>query len=51
MLCTMRQQLSCVCGVVKASSLDVLSVAERLSGRAKCPYDPSAVYAFVYSSQ
>lgn len=34
---------------LNASTLDVVSVAQPHSGRAKCPYDPTAVYAFIYS--
>jgi len=36
---------------VQASTLDVVSVAAPQSGRAKCPYDPTDVYAFVYSGK
>jgi len=34
---------------VQATTLDVMGVARPLSGRAKCPYDPTAVYAAVHS--
>ena len=34
---------------IQASTLEVMSVAVPQSGRAKCPYDPTDVYAFVYS--
>jgi len=36
---------------VQASTLDVVRVAQPQSGRAKCPYDPTSVYAFVYSGK
>ena len=36
---------------VQASTLDVINVAHPHSGRAKCPYDPNDVYAFVYSGE
>jgi len=34
---------------MQASTLEVVKVAAAESGRAKCPYDPTSVYAFVYS--
>jgi len=35
--------------LMQASTLDVVRVAGPQSGRAKCPYDPSAHYAFIHS--